>query len=235
LIAMVRRKLPILANVEPRALEVTMLALLDERGTATACPSEVARKVGGTRWRELMPKVRAAAVRLQQRGKLAGYQRGRPVDLARARGPVRLRAANVASIDYRAQPERYVIGRGEQGVLTVEPYKSELLPLWRFRTVPEARASARALYRAFVAYGKAGDFVGMDMARKFLQMGITRARRYANHRSGRKYDGDRRVLELDPDDEKAAAAEEFRVYYDRARANRIYQRLRAAHVALRDA
>ena len=28
----------------------------------------------------------------------------------------------------------------------------------------------------------------MDMARKFLEMGFTRARRYANHSSGRKYD-----------------------------------------------
>ena len=31
--------------------------------------------------------------------------------------------------------------------------------------------------------------MGADMARKFLQMGYTRARRYANHRGGRKYDG----------------------------------------------
>ena len=29
----------------------------------------------------------------------------------------------------------------------------------------------------------------MDMARKFLQMGITRSRRYANHTGGKKYDG----------------------------------------------
>jgi hypothetical protein len=29
--------------------------------------------------------------------------------------------------------------------------------------------------------------LGMDMSRKFLQMGFTRSRRYANHRSGRKY------------------------------------------------
>ena len=38
-----------------------------------------------------------------------------------------------------------------------------------------------------MAYKKKGDFVGMDMARKFLQMGYTRSRRYANHKSGRKY------------------------------------------------
>jgi hypothetical protein len=32
------------------------------------------------------------------------------------------------------------------------------------------------------------------MARKFLQMGYTRARRYANYRSGRKYDKDTDAL-----------------------------------------
>ena len=31
------------------------------------------------------------------------------------------------AIDFRQQPELYQIGRGEQGVLLVEPYKSELL------------------------------------------------------------------------------------------------------------
>ena len=28
----------------------------------------------------------------------------------------------------------------------------------------------------------------MDMCRKFLEMGFTRARRYANHKDGKKYD-----------------------------------------------
>ncbi|MBA3820673.1 MAG: DUF4385 family protein [Deltaproteobacteria bacterium] len=185
-----------------------------------------------------MPVVRAAAIRLQARGKVDVYQRGRPVELASARGPVRLRSREAAQIDYRAHPERYVIGRGEQGVLTVEPYKSELLPLWRFKTPAIARTSARALYRAFLAYGKAQDFVGMDMARKFLQMGWTRARRYANHASGRKYGPGRRVLASEPDqllNTKAEAAEIFRVSYDRARTHPTYLRLRAAHDQARTA
>lgn len=81
----------------------------------------------------------------------------------------------------------YRIGRGETGVLTHEPYKTALLPLWRFRTAALARKSASDLWGAFLAYGEEDDFVGMDMARKFLQMGMTRARRYANHKGGRKY------------------------------------------------
>ena len=40
----------------------------------------------------------------------------------------------------------------------------------------------------FKAYLDNGEFVGADIARKFLQMGYTRARRYANFKGGRKYD-----------------------------------------------
>lgn len=219
--------------VTARAIEKEMLALLADRGVATACPSEIARKLGGATWRELMQPVRDVAARLQERGRIDAYQRGRPVRVDEARGPIRLRTRAVMAIDYRAHPEQYVIGRGEQGVLTVEPYKSELLPLWAFRTPAIARTSSRALYAAFVAYGRAGDFVGMDMARKYLQMGWTRARRYANHKSGTKYASPGRVRPREDDAEKAAAAEVFRIVYDRARANRTYARLRAAFDARR--
>jgi hypothetical protein len=44
-------------------------------------------------------------------------------------------------INFRAHPELYQVGRGEQGVLLVEPHKSELLPHWRFRTPALAEAS----------------------------------------------------------------------------------------------
>jgi hypothetical protein len=64
----------------------------------------------------------------------------------------------------------YRIGRGEQGVLTFEPYKSALLPLWRFRTIGLARKSSRELWERFEQYGALRDFVGMDMCRKFIQM-----------------------------------------------------------------
>ena len=37
------------------------------------------------------------------------------------------------------------------------------------------------------------DFIGMDMCRKFLEMGFTRARRYANHKDGNKYDSNGKV------------------------------------------
>jgi hypothetical protein len=134
-----------------------------------------------------------------------------------------------AGIDFRAEPERYHIGRGEQGVLTAEPYKSEILPHWRFRTPEMARDSSHAIFALFEQFRDAGDFVGMDMARKFLQMGWTRARRYANHASGRKYDrATGALLTGDPDPVKAESAAIFRAAYDRARADPIYVRAKAA-------
>jgi len=90
-------------------------------------------------------------------------------------------------IDFRQHPELYRVGVGEQGVLLVEPYKSEILPHWRFKTEQLAKESAEKIYAMFQAYLRDQDFVGADMARKFLQMGFTRARRYANHPSGKKY------------------------------------------------
>lgn len=91
----------------------------------------------------------------------------------------------------------YRIARGEQGVLTFEPYKSILLPHWRFKTIPIATQSSQTLFDAFEHYVKAGDLVGADMARKFIQMGMTRAKRYANYKGGRKYDRTARKTERD--------------------------------------
>lgn len=91
------------------------------------------------------------------------------------------------NIDFRTSPELYRVGKGEQGVLLVEPYKSEILPYWRFKTPDIARQSSEKIYEMFLEYLRQDDFIGADMARKFLQMGYTRSRRYANHKSGRKY------------------------------------------------
>jgi len=69
-------------------------------------------------------------------------------------------------VDLREHPEEYRIGRGEQGVFHAEPYKGELLPLWRFKDEEAARESSEAIYQKFLEYRSAGDFVGMDVARK---------------------------------------------------------------------
>jgi hypothetical protein len=136
-----------------------------------------------------------------------------------------------AHLDLRAHPELYRVGKGEQGVLMVEPYKSELVPLWRFKTRAIAEESSRALYAMYQRYQAQGDFVGMDMARKFIQMGYTRARRYTNHPGGRKYDPVTGAeLPRGNDPEKAAAARVFKEVWDRIRADEAYVSARDAHI-----
>lgn len=146
------------------------------------------------------------------------------------------------TVDFRQHPELYRVGKGEQGVLLVQPYKSEILPHWRFRTPELARESSETIYRQFEAYLEAEDFVGADMARKFLQMGFTRARRYANHRGGKKYDGpvpaDKKGQsgahgrpELPrtaaPDPDKVEAAAIFKRKWDQAKEHPDYVRQKA--------
>lgn len=110
--------------------------------------------------------------------------------------------------DFRDDPEPYRIGRGEEGVFKVQPYKSELLPLWGYADTRAAAEGAEAIYERFCEYRDAGEFVGMDMARKYLQMGYTRAMRYAHYPGGRKYDDDgterERVHWADPEKRRAA-------------------------------
>jgi Domain of unknown function (DUF4385) len=132
-------------------------------------------------------------------------------------------------IDFRTHPELYRVGKGEQGVLLVEPYKSEILPHWRFKTPRIARESVGKIYKMFLEYRANEDFVGMDMARKFLQMGYTRARRYANHKSGKKYGKSHELLPRQPDKVKAASARIFYEKWQMAREDKRYQELRRRH------
>ncbi|CAM3568367.1 cytoplasmic protein [Rouxiella silvae] len=132
-------------------------------------------------------------------------------------------------INFRQHPELYQVGRGEQGVLMVEPYKSEILPHWRFKTPKIAKTSALAIMALFENYRQNDDFVGMDMARKFIQMGYTRARRYANYPGGRKYAEDKTVNPRNIDDEKAASAAIFKGYWDQLRADADYLKRKKAH------
>ena len=94
----------------------------------------------------------------------------------------------------------YRIGRGEQGVLLVRPYTNDICSHWRFKTPQEAVVSSNKIYAMYLDYKDEKDFIGMDMCRKFLEMGFTRARRYANHNSGRKYKkGTKEVLPQEED------------------------------------
>ena len=68
--------------------------LAARREGATICPSDAARAVGTEDgWRDLMEPARQAAARLVAAGQVEITQAGVVVDLATARGPIRIRRA----------------------------------------------------------------------------------------------------------------------------------------------
>lgn len=114
-------------------------------------------------------------------------------------------------------------------MLLVEPYKSEILPHWRFKTPEIAQESCDKISEMFEEYRKQDDFVGMDMARKFIQMGYTRARRYTNYKGGRKYNEDRTIKERQIDPVKAESAAIFKKRWDEIREDEDYNRRKREH------
>ena len=122
----------------------------------------------------------------------------------------------------------YRIGRGEQGVLLVRPYTNDICAHWRFKTPDEAIKSSDHIFNMYLDYWLEEDFIGMDMCRKFLEMGFTRSRRYANHRDGKKYkDGE--VLPQEPDHatcDFAKSAQIFKKVRDIVAKNKTYVTMR---------
>lgn len=134
-------------------------------------------------------------------------------------------------IDYQKYPEKYRVGKGEQGVLICEPYKSEIGQYWRFKNAEIAQKSADKIFSLFKKYVEDEDFVGADMARKYLQMGFTRARRYYNYKGGKKYDADKNYERLERgtgDPEKAKSADIFYKKWKDAEANPEYSEMKKA-------
>ena len=130
---------------------------------------------------------------------------------------------------FRPNDTRYRIGRGEQGVLLVRPYTDVICKHWRFKTLNEAKVSSQKIFDMYLDYRILKDFVGMDMCRKFLEMGFTRARRYANHKDGKKYDKNGKVLPQEKDwatSEKAKAAKRFKDFRDLVTQDEFYISMR---------
>ena len=122
----------------------------------------------------------------------------------------------------------YRIGRGEQGVLLVRPYTNIICRNWRFKTPKIAEKSAVTIYHMYRGFRSLKDFIGMDMCRKFLEMGFTRARRYANHRDGKKYKNGK-ILPQEEDAmtcDKAMSANIFKMFRDKVTKDPIYQSMR---------
>ena len=123
----------------------------------------------------------------------------------------------------------YRIGRGEQGVLLVRPYTNDICAHWKFRTPEIAVRSANKIFAMYLDYRDEEDFVGMDMCRKFLEMGFTRARRYANHKDGKKYDSEGNVKPQELDaltSPKAKSAKIFKRARDHVAKDPVYVSMR---------
>ena len=130
---------------------------------------------------------------------------------------------------FEPNDKRYRIGRGEQGVLLVRPYTDKICKHWRFRTPKIAEESAKTIYKMYLDYREVSDFIGMDMCRKFLEMGFTRARRYANHKDGKKYGKDGKILPQEKDwatSEKAKSARRFKEFRDLVTQDEFYISMR---------
>ncbi|AYJ50587.1 DUF2256 and DUF3253 domain-containing protein [Rhodococcus sp. P1Y] len=75
-----------------KQLEDKIRELLDARSRdSTICPSDVARAMSETEWRDLMEPVRKAARRLVDAGEVEITQKGSVVDPSTAKGPIRIR------------------------------------------------------------------------------------------------------------------------------------------------
>ena len=141
---------------------------------------------------------------------------------------------NYKRLDFKDEETRklYRIGRGEQGVLLVRPYTNNICAHWRFKTPDEAIESSNHIFGMYLDYRDEKDFIGMDMCRKFLEMGFTRARRYANHNSGRKYKkGTKEVLPQEDDcmtSKYARSATIFKKVRDLVAYNDTYSKMRKA-------
>ena len=133
------------------------------------------------------------------------------------------------NLKFRKNDKRYRIGRGEQGVLLVRPYTDDICKWWRFKTPGDAYMSAVRILWMYNMYKGKDDFVGMDMARKFLEMGFTRARRYANHKDGKKYDDNGNIKPQEKDwatSIKAKSAQIFKRARDKVCKDPIYITMR---------
>jgi hypothetical protein len=134
------------------------------------------------------------------------------------------------SLDYSEHQSAYRIGRGEFGVMMYEPYTDDIGQYWKYKNADVARESIDAIKPMFDEYLDRGEFPGADMSRKFIQMGWTRALRYAKYPGGKKYvDGDERDAQTWYDESKYEASQVYKSVYDEVRQNDRYLRLKEMH------
>ena len=109
-----------------------------------------------------------------------------------------------------------------------EPKFNSFKEFYPFYLSEHSKRSTKILHM-YHMYKTDEDFVGMDMCRKFLEMGFTRARRYANHKDGKKYDENGNIKPQEPDalvSKKAYSAKIFKQYRDFVANDPVYKMMR---------
>ena len=66
------------------------------------------------------------------------------------------------------------------------PYKRNLIDHFSFSSPSAAKKSSQKIYEIFKEYRDQGDFVGMDMSRKYLQLGYKLSKRFEKYPSGKR-------------------------------------------------
>lgn len=78
-------------EADDERIAAAIRSLTRKRAESSICPSDVARAVGGESWRDRMADVRRVTAALAAQDEVVVTQKGEPVDVAAARGPVRIR------------------------------------------------------------------------------------------------------------------------------------------------
>tara|TARA_B100001094_G_scaffold141565_1_gene137207 strand:+ start:1076 stop:1501 length:426 start_codon:yes stop_codon:yes gene_type:complete len=77
-------------------------------------------------------------------------------------------------INYKVKPLFYEVTEDFGGMYVCEPYKTDLLKAWKFSNKNASDSSADKIKGMFLSYLKEDDFVGADLAKKFLRAGSER-------------------------------------------------------------
>tara|TARA_R110001583_G_scaffold27302_11_gene97807 strand:- start:12703 stop:13179 length:477 start_codon:yes stop_codon:yes gene_type:complete len=127
-------------------------------------------------------------------------------------------------INYKKHPDEYDISTGVSGVFSVSPYKNQLIKYFTFKSLEQSRKSAKSLYKKFKLYRGKMDFVGMDMTRKFLELGYLQSLRFSKFPGGKKYTKSGSVRRVNyKQDEKLEISKIYKRYLNLVNSDRIYK------------
>jgi len=128
-------------------------------------------------------------------------------------------------VNYKKDPEEYDTSTGVSGVFSVSPYKDQLIKDFTFKNVKQSRKSAKNLYNKFKLYREKMDFIGMDMTRKFLELGYLQSLRFSKFPGGKKYTKSGNVRRVDyKQDEKLEISKIYKRYLNLVNSDKVYKR-----------